>query len=155
MQCILQGVHPQGHVHSRTVGEEGSQSRLNKQTEDQDPVPVEQKFRAEKLRSGWTLTLMCGTYYGLQSCLDCQLIFPQFTFIISAHLLHALLKERVPPGLADDKIRPLNDHNAGEKGCVAGELHNLPLLVGLRCTDKCCIYLMLRSHQALRCLTIC
>lgn len=41
MQSVLQGVHAQGDVHSRAVGEEGSQSSLNKQAENQDPVPVE------------------------------------------------------------------------------------------------------------------
>lgn len=45
MQSVLQGVHAQGNVHSRAVGEEGSQSGLNKQTEDQDSVPVGQKIR--------------------------------------------------------------------------------------------------------------
>lgn len=43
MQSVLQGVHAQGNVHSRAVGEEGSQSSLNKQAEDQDSVAVEQK----------------------------------------------------------------------------------------------------------------
>lgn len=43
MQSVLQGVHAQGHVHARAVGEEGSQSRLNKEAEDQDPVPVEHR----------------------------------------------------------------------------------------------------------------
>lgn len=47
------------------------------------------------------------------------------------HSLHALLKERVPPGLADDKIGPLDDYDAGEEGGVAGEFNNFPLLVGL------------------------
>lgn len=44
MQSVLQGVHAQGDVHARAVGEEGSQSRLNKQAEDQDPVPVEHRI---------------------------------------------------------------------------------------------------------------
>ncbi len=48
MQSVLQGVHAQGDVHARAVGEEGSQSGLNKQTEDQDSVPVEQKIRAHQ-----------------------------------------------------------------------------------------------------------
>lgn len=43
MQGVLQGVHAQGNVHSWAVGEEGSQSRLNKQAEDQDSVTVEQE----------------------------------------------------------------------------------------------------------------
>lgn len=50
------------------------------------------------------------------------------------HSLHALLEDRVPPGLTDDKIGPLHDDDADEEGCVAGELHNLPLLIGLRYT---------------------
>ncbi len=41
MQSVLQGVHAQSDVHSRAVGEEGSQSCFNKQAKDQDPVPVE------------------------------------------------------------------------------------------------------------------
>ena len=45
MQSVLQGVHAQGNVHSRAVGEEGSQSGLHKQAEDQDPVPVERGRR--------------------------------------------------------------------------------------------------------------
>ena len=40
MRSVLQGVHAQGNVHSRAVREEGSQSSLDKQTEDQDSVPV-------------------------------------------------------------------------------------------------------------------
>lgn len=78
----LQGVHAQGHVHSRAVREEGSQGRLYKQAKDQDPV------------------------------------------------LHALLKEGIPPGFADDQISPLDDHNAGKEGCVAGEFNYLPLFIG-------------------------
>lgn len=46
--------------------------------------------------------------------------------------LHALLEDRVPPGLADDQIGPLYDYYAGEEGRVAGELHNFPLLVSLQ-----------------------
>lgn len=47
-------------------------------------------------------------------------------------VLHSLLKDGVPPGLADDQIGPLDDHNAGEEGCVAGELNDLSALVSLR-----------------------
>ena len=46
--------------------------------------------------------------------------------------LHALLEDRVPPGLADDQVSPLHDHYAHEESRVARELHHLPLLVGLR-----------------------
>lgn len=49
----------------------------------------------------------------------------------SRGLLHALMKERVPPGLADDQISPLDNHNADEEAGVAGELDDFPLLVGL------------------------
>lgn len=56
MQSILQGVHAQGNVHSRAVGEEGSQSCFNKQAKDQNPVPVRQKKgahqRKEKVYTG-------------------------------------------------------------------------------------------------------
>lgn len=51
MQSVLHGVHAQGNVHSRAVGEERSQSSLNKQAEDQDSVPVEQKIRAHQRRA--------------------------------------------------------------------------------------------------------
>lgn len=47
------------------------------------------------------------------------------------YVLHSLLDDGVPPGLADDQIGPLHDHDAGEEGGVAGELHDLPLLVRL------------------------
>lgn len=47
------------------------------------------------------------------------------------HSLHALLEDRVPPGLTDDQISPLYDDDAGEEGRVARELHDLPLLVSL------------------------
>lgn len=47
------------------------------------------------------------------------------------HLRHPLLKEGVPPCLTDDEISPLDDHNAGEEGCVAGKFHNLSLFIGL------------------------
>lgn len=50
MQSVLQGVHAQGNVHSRAVGEEGSQSSLNKQAEDQDSVAVEQKKKTQRSR---------------------------------------------------------------------------------------------------------
>lgn len=48
MRSVLQGVHAQGNVHSRAVGEEGSQSRFDKQTEDEDSVPVEGKINQRK-----------------------------------------------------------------------------------------------------------
>ena len=48
MQSVLQGVHAQGNVHPRAVGEEGSQRRLEKQTEDQHLVPVEQRDRRKE-----------------------------------------------------------------------------------------------------------
>ena len=53
--------------------------------------------------------------------------------------LHPLLEDRIPPGLADDQVGPLHHHDADKEGCVAGELHDLPLFVGLKCirqTDK-------------------
>lgn len=37
---LLERVHPEGHIHARAVGEEGSQGSLLKQSKDQDFVPV-------------------------------------------------------------------------------------------------------------------
>lgn len=45
--------------------------------------------------------------------------------------LHSLLEHRVTPGLADDDISPLHNYNTDKEGCVACELHNLPLLICL------------------------
>lgn len=50
--------------------------------------------------------------------------------------LHSLLEDRVPPGLADDQISPLHNHNAGKKGSVAGELYNLSLFISLKLNRK-------------------
>lgn len=52
------------------------------------------------------------------------------------HSLHSLLEDRVPPGLTDDQIGPLHDDDADEEGRVAGELHDLPLLVSLTGNTK-------------------
>ena len=49
------------------------------------------------------------------------------------YLLHPLLEDRIPPGLTDDQVGPLHHHDTDEEGCVAGELHNFPLLIGLKC----------------------
>lgn len=48
------------------------------------------------------------------------------------HSLHALLEHRVTPGLADDDISPLHYYNTDKKGCVACELHYLPLFISLK-----------------------
>lgn len=62
--------------------------------------------------------------------------------MLGPHLLHALLEEGVPPGLADDEIGPLDDHDAHKEAGVAGELDDLPLLVGLkRLKHTSCLYL--------------
>lgn len=54
------------------------------------------------------------------------------TYPASEHfLLHALLEEGVPPGLADDEVGPLDNHDAGKEAGVTGVFHNLPLLIGL------------------------
>lgn len=49
-----------------------------------------------------------------------------------ADLLHPLLEDRVSSGLTNDQVCPLHDHNADKEGCMASELHYLPLFVGLR-----------------------
>ncbi len=59
------------------------------------------------------------------------IFIPAVSFNLS-HLLHALLKERVPPGLADDEIGPLDDHDADKEAGVAGEFNDLPLLIRLQ-----------------------
>ena len=45
-------------------------------------------------------------------------------------VLHALLEHRVLPGLADDQVRPLHDHDGHEEGCVASVLQDLSVPVG-------------------------
>lgn len=116
MQSLLQGVHAQGDVHPRTVGEEGRQGSLNKQAENQDSVPVGQEKRRHHRRERKDMTRSVRQTDPDPPC-----------------LLHALLKEGVPPGLADDEISPLDDHDADKEAGVAGVLHDLPLLVGLPC----------------------
>ena len=46
-------------------------------------------------------------------------------------LLHSLLEEGQPPGLADDEIGPLHDDDGHEESCVTRVLQLLPLGVGL------------------------
>lgn len=46
-------------------------------------------------------------------------------------LPHALLEHRVASGLADDDVRPLHHHDADKECRVAGELHDLALLIRL------------------------
>lgn len=48
-----------------------------------------------------------------------------------ADLLHPLLEDRVSSGLTNDQVCPLHDHNADKEGCMASELHYLPLFIGL------------------------
>ena len=50
---------------------------------------------------------------------------------LNMYILHSLLQDGVPPGLTDDQIGPLHDHDTGEESCVAGELYNLSALVCL------------------------
>lgn len=56
--------------------------------------------------------------------------------VLLPHLLHALLKKGVPPGLADDEIGPLDNHDADKEAGVAGEFNDLPLLVSLPSWNK-------------------
>lgn len=107
---LLERVHPEGHIHARTVGEEGGQSGLLKQSKDQDFVPGINTHTNKRV--------------GPSEHRD----FPP----VPHHSLHALLEDRVPPGLADDQVCPLDDDDADEEGGVAGELYDLPLFVGLQ-----------------------
>lgn len=45
-------------------------------------------------------------------------------------VLHPLLEDRIPPGLTNDQVGPLHHHDTDKEGCVAGELHDFPLLIG-------------------------
>lgn len=121
MQSLLQGVHAQGDVHPRTVGEEGRQGSLNKQAENQDSVPVGQEKRRHHRRERKDMSQ--SVYLSVSAALS----------VLPPCLLHALLKEGVPPGLADDEIGPLDNHDADKEAGVAGVFHDLPLLVGLPC----------------------
>ena len=47
------------------------------------------------------------------------------------YVLHSLLQDGVPPGLTDDQIGPLDDHDTGEESCVTRELYDLSALVCL------------------------
>lgn len=47
-------------------------------------------------------------------------------------VVHALLDQRVPAGLHDQKVGPLGHHNGNEEGRLAGRLQNLALVVGLK-----------------------
>lgn len=53
-----------------------------------------------------------------------------------AYSLHPLLEDGIPPGLADDQVSPLHHHDTDKEGRVAGELHDLPLFVGLKRTRQ-------------------
>lgn len=48
---LLKRVHPEGHIHARTVGEEGSQGSLLKQSKDQDFVPGMNKHTHKNART--------------------------------------------------------------------------------------------------------
>lgn len=123
----LERVHSEGHVHAWAVREEGGQGGLLKQPKDQNLVPDTQKGEPlgpvrHKQRHPSEESNLPSPARGRERTPGCRL------FLYS---LHALLEDRVPPGLADDEVGPLDDDDAGEEGRVAGELHDLPLLVGL------------------------
>ena len=42
---------------------------------------------------------------------------------------HSLLEDRVPSGLADDEICPLDHHDGDEEGSLAGVLQDLPVSI--------------------------
>ena len=49
---------------------------------------------------------------------------------VEKHVGHSLLEDGVLPGLADDQVRPLHDHDGHEEGCVASVLQDLSVPVG-------------------------
>lgn len=60
------------------------------------------------------------------------------------------MEDRVPPGLTDDNIGPLDDDDADKEGGVAGEFHDLPLLVSLKGnTQKTHLTSCARQHDYL------
>jgi hypothetical protein len=48
------------------------------------------------------------------------------------YLRHALVPEREAPGLADDKVIPLDNDDGREEGGVAGLFYRLPLVITLQ-----------------------
>ena len=52
------------------------------------------------------------------------------------YLLHSLCEERISPGLTDDQICPLHDHNTDKEGSVTSEFQDLALAVSLQGTMK-------------------
>lgn len=64
---------------------------------------------------------------------------------------HALLEHRVTSSLADDDISPLHYYDTDKEGCVACELHNLPLLVCLWAGEERKVKSqILKTHQQVR-----
>ena len=59
------------------------------------------------------------------------LFFLFFFFLCGINLLHSLLEEREPPGLTDDQIGPLYDHDGHKESRVTRVLQLLSLVVGL------------------------
>ena len=55
----LEGVHSEGDIHSRTVGQEDSQGSFLKQSEDENTVPEMGEKKGEKIMdlipTGWIL----------------------------------------------------------------------------------------------------
>merc|ERR1719348_2307970 len=45
-------------------------------------------------------------------------------------ILHALLEDRVLPGLANDEISPLDNHNRYKESCMTGVLQYFPISIG-------------------------
>lgn len=116
MRNLLEWIHSKGNIHSWAVGKESCQSSLLKQSKDKNFVPVLRNcellitdpYKPIAQHSEHYSTM----YYGL-------------------YLLHSLLEDRIPPGLTDDQICPLHNHNTDKEGGVARELHNLSLLICL------------------------
>lgn len=77
MQSLLQGVHAQGDVHPRTVGEEGRQGSLNKQAENQDSVPVGQEKRRHHRRERKDMTR--SVYLSVSAALS---VLPAFAYFM-------------------------------------------------------------------------
>ena len=77
-----------------------------------------QRIHPQPLVHAWTIGEKGG-----QECLEAEAK-------VEHPVLHPLLEHAVLPRLADDQVRPLDDHDWDKEGSVAGVLELLPIKVG-------------------------
>ena len=76
-----------------------------------------QRIHPQPLVHAWTIGEKGG-----QECLEAEAK-------VEHPVLHPLLEHAVLPRLADDQVRPLDDHDWDKEGSVAGVLEDLPIPV--------------------------